>query len=83
MKKVIENRNAPASHQQMINTSIVLRDFLQRNNVRSKDIYRFLRKKKLSVLGLENAKNQFINYSIYGKETELVKEFFEEKQEVK
>ena len=78
MKKVIGNRNRLATEKQMINTSVVLRDFLQENNVAVNDIYRFLCKKKLSVFGLENAKNQFINYSIYGKETDLVKEFFEE-----
>lgn len=78
MKKVIENRNHLATKQQVINASVILRDFLQENNVGANDIYRFLRKKKFSVLGLENARNQFINYAIYGKETELVKEFFEE-----
>ena len=36
-----------------------------------------LRKKKFSVIDLEKTQNQFINYSIYGKETELVKEFLE------
>ena len=77
MKKVIENRNRLATKQQVVHTSIVLRDFLQKNNVEAKNIYRFLRKKKFSVLGLEKAKNQFINYSIYGKATDLVKEFFE------
>lgn len=83
MKKVTENRNHLATKQQVINTSVILRDFLQEKGVAANDIYRFLRKKKFSVLGLENAKNQFINYSIYGKETELVKEFFEENKEVK
>lgn len=78
MKKIIENRNHLATKQQVINTSVILRDFLQKDNVAANDIYRFLRKKKLSVLGLENAKNQFINYAIYGKKTELIKEFFEE-----
>jgi len=78
MKKIIENRNHLATKQQVINTSVILRDFLQKDNVAASDIYRFLRKKKFSVLDLEKAKNQFINYSIYGKETELVKEFFEE-----
>lgn len=78
MKKIIENRNHLATKQQVINTSVILRDFLQEKDIAANDIYRFLRKKKLSVLGLENAKNQFINYSIYGKETQLVKEFFEE-----
>jgi hypothetical protein len=78
MKKIIENRNHLATKQQVINTSVILRDFLQKDNVAANDIYRFLRKKKLSVLGLEKAKNQFIDYSVYGKETELVKEFFEE-----
>ena len=76
MKKIIENRNHLAEKQQIINTSVILRDFLQKENIAANDIYRFLRKKKLSVLGLENAKNQFINYAIYGKKTELVKEFF-------
>ena len=78
MKKVIENRNHLATKQQVINTSVILRDFLQKDNVAANDIYRFLRKKKFSVLDLEKAKNQFINYAIYGKKTELVKEFFEE-----
>lgn len=78
MKKVIENRNHLATKQQTINTSVIIRDFLQKNNVSAKDICKFLYKKKFSVLDLEKAKNQFINYSIYGKETELVKEFFEE-----
>ena len=78
MKKITENRNDIATKQQVIDTSIILRDFLQEHNVAISDIYRFLRKKKFSVLGLENAKNQFIDYSIYDKETELVKEFFEE-----
>lgn len=78
MKKIIEKRTNPATKQQMINTSIILRDFLQKDNVAAKDIYEFLRKKKLSALGLDNAKNQFINYSMCGKKTELVKEFFEE-----
>lgn len=78
MKKVIENRNHLATKQQIVNTSVILKDFLQEHDVAANDIYRFLRKKKLSVFGLENAKNQFINYAIYGKETELVKEFFEE-----
>lgn len=77
MKRVVENRNCLAEKQQVIYTSVVLRDFLQKNNVAASDIYRFLRKKKLSIFDLEKAKNQFINYSIYGKETELVKEFFE------
>ena len=78
MKKIIENRNHLATKQQVINTSVILRDFLQKDNIAANDIYRFLRKKKLSVLGLEKAKDQFIDYSIYGKETELVKEFFKE-----
>lgn len=78
MKKIIENRNSLATKQQIIDTSTVLRDFLQVKNIKAKDIYEFLYKKRLSVFGLENAKNQFIDYSIYGKETELVKEFFEE-----
>lgn len=78
MKKIIETRNHLATKQQVIDTSVILRDFLQENSASASDIYRFLRKKKLSVLGLENAKKQFIDYSIYGKETELVKEFFEE-----
>ena len=77
MKKVIENRNCLAGKQQVIYTSVVLRDFLQENNVAVSDIYRFLRKKKFSIFNLEKAKNQFINYSVYGKETELVEEFFE------
>jgi hypothetical protein len=81
MKKIIENRANLATKQQVINTSTILRDFLQEKGVAANDIYKFLRKKKLSVLGLEKAKNQFINYSIYGKETELVKEFFEENKE--
>ena len=76
MKKIIENRKDPETRQQVIHTSVVLRDFLQERHVAVSDIYRFLRKKKFSVLGLENAKNQFIDYSIYGEETELVKEFF-------
>lgn len=83
MKNVIENRKRLATEQQILNISVVLGDFLQENNVAINNIYRFLRKKKLSVLGLENAKTQFINYSIYGKETELVKEFFEENKENK
>lgn len=83
MKKIIKNRNHLAEKQQVINTSVILRDFLQEKHVAASDIYRFLRKKKLSVLGLENAKNQFINYAVYGKETELVKEFFEENKEGK
>lgn len=78
MKKIIENRNHLATKQQVINTSVILRDFLQKDSIAANDIYRFLRKKKLSVLGLEKAKDQFIDYSIYGKETELVKEFFKE-----
>ena len=76
MKKVIENRNCLAGKQQVIYTSVVLRDFLQENNVAVSDIYRFLRKKKFSIFSLEKAKNQFIDYSVYGKETELVREFF-------
>lgn len=78
MKKVIENINHLATEQQIINVSIILRDFLQEKDIAAKDIYRFLRKKKLGVLDLEKAKKQFIDYAIYGKETELVKEFFEE-----
>jgi hypothetical protein len=78
MKKIIENRANLATKQQVIDASVIWRDFLQKDNIAVNDMYRFLRKKKLSVLGLEKAKNQFINYSIYGKETELVKEFFEE-----
>lgn len=78
MNKVIENRNDLATKQQVIDASIILRDFLQEKGVALDDIYRFLHKKKLSVLGLEKTKNQFIDYSIYNKETELVKEFFEE-----
>ena len=77
MKKVIENRNRLVTKQQVIYTSVVLRDFLQENNVAVSDIYRFLRKKKFSVIDLEKTKNQFINYSVCGKETELVKEFLE------
>lgn len=77
MKKVIENRNCLAGKQQVIYTSVVLRDFLQENNVAVSDIYRFLRKKKFSIFNLEKAKNQFIDYSVYGKETGLVKEFLE------
>ena len=75
MKKVIENRNCLAGKQQVIYTSVVLRDFLQENNVAVSDIYRFLRKKKFSIFSLEKAKNQFIDYSVYGKETGLAKEF--------
>lgn len=78
MAKIIENRNHLAEKQQVINTSVILRDFLQEHNVAISDIYKFLRKKKFSVLGLEKAKNQFIDYVICDKETELVKEFFEE-----
>lgn len=78
MKKIIENRNHLATRQQVIDTSVILKDFLQEYNVAANDIYRFLRKKKFSVLGLEKAKNQFVDYSIYDKKTELVKEFFEE-----
>ena len=77
MKNVIENRNCLAGKQQVIYTSVVLRDFLQENNVAVSDIYRFLRKKKFSIFSLEKAKNQFIDYSVYGKETGLVKEFLE------
>ena len=77
MKKVIENRNCLAEKQQVIYTSVILRDFLQEHNVAAGDIYRFLRKKKFSIFSLEKAKNQFIDYSVYGKETELVKEFLE------
>ena len=77
MKRVVENRNCLAEKQQVIYTSVVLRDFLQENNVAVSDIYRFLRKKKFSIFSLEKAKNQFISYSICGKETELVKEFLE------
>ena len=76
MKKITETRNHLATKQQVINTSVILRDFLQKDSVAANDIYRFLRKKKLSLLGLEKAKNQFINYAVCGKETELVKEFF-------
>ena len=65
MKKVIENRNCLATKQQVINTSVIIRDFLQKNNVAAKDICKFLYKKKFSVLELEKAKNQFINYSIF------------------
>lgn len=78
MEKVIENRNHLATEQQMMNTSVIIRDFLQEHNVAAKDIYRFLRKKEFSVLDLEKAKKQFIDYAMCGKETELVKEFFEE-----
>lgn len=83
MKKIIENRNRLATKQQIISTSVIIGDFLQKENVAVSDIYRFLCKKELSVLGLEKAKNQFINYSIYNKETELIKEFFEENKEYK
>lgn len=83
MNKVIENRNDLAIKQQVINTSVILRDFLQEHNVAINDIYRFLRKKQFSVIDLDKAKNQFINYAIYGKETELTKEFFKENKEVK
>lgn len=75
MKKITENRNCLATKQQVVNTSVVLRDFLQEKHISASDIYRFLRKKKFSIFNLEKAKNQFINYSICGKETELVKEF--------
>lgn len=78
MKKITENRNEIATKQNVIDTSIILRDFLQEKNIAVKDIYKFLRKKNFSKLDLEKAKNQFIDYSIYDKETELVKEFFEE-----
>lgn len=78
MKKIIKNRNHLATKQQIVNTSVILRDFLQKDSVAASDIYRFLRKKKFSVFDLERAKNQFINYAIYGKQTELVKEFLEE-----
>ena len=76
MKRVVKNRNCLAEKQQVIYTSVILRDFLQEHNVAAGDIYRFLRKKKFSVIDLEKTQNQFINYSIYGKETELVREFF-------
>lgn len=85
MKKVIKNRNNPATKQQVINTSVIIRDFLQKENIAASDICKFLYKKKFSVLDLEKAKNQFIDYSMYGKETELTKEFFnnlEVKQDV-
>ena len=77
MKRVVENRNCLAEKQQLIYASVILRDFLQEHNVAAGDIYRFLRKKKFSIFSLEKAKNQFIDYSVYGKETELVKEFLE------
>lgn len=83
MNKVIENRNDLATEQQMMNTSVVIRDFLQEKNVAAIDIYRFLRKKQFSVLDLDKAKNQFINYALDGKKTELTKEFFKENKEVK
>lgn len=73
-----EERKHLATEQQIMNTSVIIRDFLQEKNISRKDIYKFLNKKKLNVLDLENAKNQFINYAICGKKTELVKEFFEE-----
>ena len=77
MKKIIENRNCLAEKQQLMYASVILRDFLQEHNVAAGDIYRFLRKKKFSVIDLEKTQNQFINYSVYGTETELVQEFFE------
>lgn len=76
MKKVIENRNHLAEKQQIINTSVILRDFLQEKGVAASDIYRFLKGKKFTVIQLEKAKNEFINFSMYNRETELVKEFF-------
>lgn len=76
MKRVVENRNCLAEKQQLMYTSVILRDFLQEHNVAAGDIYRFLRKKKFSIFNLEKTKNQFIDYSVYGKETGLVKEFF-------
>ena len=71
-----EKRNHLAEKKQVINTSVIIRDFLQKNKIKAKDIYRFLCKKEFSIIDLEKAKNQFIDYAIYGKETELVKEFF-------
>lgn len=83
MRKVIENRNLPATKQEVVDTSVIICDFLQGRNIAISDMYRFLYKKELSVLGLEQAKNQFINYSLYDEETELVKEFLEENKENK
>ena len=76
MKKIIEKRNHLAEKQQIINTSVIIRDFLQKENVETKDVYKFLKSKKFTVTQLEKAKNEFINFSIYNRETELVKEFF-------
>lgn len=83
MRKIIENRNHPATKQEVIDTSVIICDFLQGNNIAISDVYRFLQKKELSICGLEQAKNQFINYSLYSEETELVKEFLEENKENK
>lgn len=76
MKKIVENRNHLATKQQIINTSVIIRDFLQKENVTTRDVCKFLKGKKLTVVQLEKAKDEFINFSIYDRETELVKEFF-------
>ena len=76
MKKIIENRSNLATNQQIMNMSVIIRDFLQKENVAARDVCKFLKGKKFTVVQLEKAKNEFIDFSIYNRETELVKEFF-------
>lgn len=59
------------------NVSKIIYDFLQKEKVRLKDIYKFLKNKKYTLQELNSARKQFINYAVLGTETALTKEFFE------
>ena len=59
------------------NVSKIIYDFLQKENVRLKDIYKFLKNKKYTLQELNSARKQFINYAVLRTETALTKEFFE------
>lgn len=59
------------------NVAKIIYDFLQKENVRLKDIYKFLKNKKYTLQELNSARKQFINYAVLGTETALTKEFLE------
>ena len=59
------------------NVSKIIYDFLQTEDIRLKDIYKFLKNKKYTVQELNTARKQFINYAVLGTETALTKEFFD------
>lgn len=81
MKNIIEKRNQFATKQQVTETYVVIKDFLQNENIVVGDVHKFLKSKKFTIAQLEKIKNEFIDFAIYGKETEFVKEFLEEQKQ--